>query len=237
MRLDKLLAHSGFGTRKEVKQYIKKGLVSVNGKVVKKDSFHVETDKDKVVVDGIKIEYEEYVYYMLNKPAGYVSATRDNLYPTVVELIDDYYREDLFPVGRLDVDTEGLLLMTNDGQLAHRLLSPKNDCSKIYFAKIEGIVNENDIERFTKGIDLEDFKTKPAKLTILKTKEGITEVLVEIVEGKFHQIKRMFAAVQKEVIYLKRIQMKSLVLDEQLPLGAYRRLTEEEIYDLRGEKE
>lgn len=237
MRLDKLLAHSGFGTRKEVKQYIKKGLVSVNGKVVKKDSFHVETDKDKVVVDGIKIEYEEYVYYMLNKPAGYVSATRDNLYPTVVELIDDYYREDLFPVGRLDVDTEGLLLMTNDGQLAHRLLSPKNDCSKIYFAKIEGIVNENDIERFTKGIDLEDFKTKPAKLTILKTKEGITEVLVEIVEGKFHQIKRMFEAVQKEVIYLKRIQMKSLVLDEQLPLGAYRRLTEEEIYDLRGEKE
>lgn len=135
MRLDKLLAHSGFGTRKEVKELIKQGYVSVNGETIKKDKTQVDPTRDNVQVDGEKIIYEEYVYYMLNKPAGYVSATVDNIYPTVVELIDDYYRDDLFPVGRLDVDTEGLLLMTNDGVLAHQLLSPKKTLPKSLFCK------------------------------------------------------------------------------------------------------
>lgn len=236
MRLDKLLAHSGFGTRKEVKDIIKKGYVKVNGSVIKKDKQHVDPIDDEVIVDGVKIEYEEYVYYMLNKPDGYVSATEDNIYPTVVELIEDYYRNDLFPVGRLDIDTEGLLLLTNDGVLAHQLLSPKSHCSKIYYAKIKGIVDENDIDSFKNGIIIDTgYQCMSANLKILKIDGDYSEVEVEIYEGKFHQIKKMFKAVGKEVVYLKRIQMKNLVLDDTLELGEYRRLTNEELDRLKDE--
>ncbi len=232
MRLDKLLAHCGFGTRKEVKNIIKKGYVSVNGKIEKKDKTHIDPNNDEIFVDGEQVIYEEFVYYMLNKPQGYVSATEDNVYPTVVELIDDYYRDDLFPVGRLDVDTEGLLLMSNDGQLAHRLLSPKNHCPKVYYAKIKGIVNENDVQAFKEGIVIDDYQCMSAKLDILSTDDNFSEIEVEIYEGKFHQVKKMFLAVGKEVVYLKRIRMKNLCLDNSLELGEYRRLTEEELDDL-----
>lgn len=230
MRLDKLLAHSGYGTRKEVKDIIKKGFVVVNGKVQKKDKTHVDPSFDEVFVDGQKLVYEEFVYYMLNKPNGYVSATEDNIHPTVVELIDDYYRDDLFPVGRLDIDTEGLLLMTNDGVLAHQLLSPKSHCSKVYYAKVKGIVDENDVKMFKEGITIDTgYECMSSNLKVLNVDNGYSEIEVEIFEGKFHQVKKMFLAVGKEVVYLKRIRMKDLILDDNLELGEYRRLTKEEL--------
>lgn len=234
MRLDKLLAHSGFGTRKEVKEYIKKGFVTVNGEITKKDKMQVEPETDVICVDGETIIYEEFVYYMLNKPAGYVSATEDNLYPTVVELIDDYYRNDLFPVGRLDVDTEGLLLLTNDGILAHQLLSPKKHCPKVYYAKIKGIVTDKDVQAFLDGITIDDYQCQSAKLKILHIDQTTSEIEVTIYEGKFHQVKKMFIARGKEVTYLKRIRMKELDLDNSLMLGEYRRLTDKELDRLKA---
>lgn len=235
MRLDKLLAHSGFGTRKEVKDLIKKGYVTVNDIVIKKDKTQIDIEKDVVKVDDEVIVYEEFVYYMLNKPSGYVSATEDNIYPTVVELIDDYYRNDLFPVGRLDVDTEGLLLMTNDGVLAHQLMSPKYHCPKVYYAKIKGVVTQEDVDLFNQGVTIDnDYVCKSAQLNILSTDENSSEIEVTIYEGKFHQVKKMFLAVGKEVIYLKRIRMKDLFLDKNLKLGEFRRLTYEELDRLKG---
>lgn len=236
MRLDKLLAHSGFGTRKEVKDLIKKGYVTVNGETIKKDKYHVDPMRDEIRVDDEIIVYEDHVYYMLNKPQGYVSATEDRFYPTVVELIDDYYRDDLFPVGRLDVDTEGLLIMTNDGVLAHQLLSPKKHCPKIYYARIKGIVTNEDIQTFLNGVIIDnDYRCQSAHLKILNHDETTSEIEVEIYEGKYHQVKKMFLAVGKEVTYLKRIQMKDLKLDESLALGEYRRLTDEELDRLKDE--
>lgn len=236
MRLDKFLAHTGFGTRKDVKDIIKKGNVSVNNQLVKIDKTQIDPNKDIVKVNNEIIYYEEYVYYMLNKPSGYVSATEDQLHPTVVDLITDYYREDIFPVGRLDIDTEGLLIITNDGGLAHQLLSPKKHCPKVYYAKINGIVTENDVEAFQKGIVIDgEYQCQSAKLCIKNIDMGISEIEVEIYEGKFHQVKKMFLAVGKEVIYLKRIRMKTLELDNQLNLGEYRRLTDEELYRLKNE--
>lgn len=236
MRLDKILAHSGFGTRKEVKDLIKKGYVSVNGQIIKKDKYHVDPMLDEVRVDDEVVVYEEFVYYMLNKPAGYVSATEDKLYPTVVELIDDYYRDDLFPIGRLDVDTEGLLILSNDGVLAHQLLSPKNHCPKVYYAKINGVVTNDDVQAFLNGIIINgDYQCQSAHLNILKTDETTSEIQVTIYEGKFHQVKKMFLAVGKEVMYLKRIQMKELQLDNSLKLSEYRRLTNEELDRLKEE--
>lgn len=234
MRLDKLLAHCGYGSRKDVKDIIKKGFVSVNGKVEKKDKTQVNPSVDEVMVDGEVLVYEEYVYYMLNKPDGYVSATEDNVHRTVIELIDDYYRDDIFPVGRLDIDTEGLLLVTNDGQLSHQLLSPKKHCPKVYYAKIKGEVNHADVEAFKNGITIDDgYLCQSAILNILSVDNGYSEIEVEIYEGKFHQVKRMFIAVGKEVTYLKRIRMKNLVLDPSLKLGEYRRLTQEELDGLK----
>ncbi len=193
MRLDKLLAHCGFGTRKEVKELIKKGYVSVNEKIVKKDKTQIHPNCDKIKVNDEEVIYEEFVYYMLNKPSGYVSATEDSLYPTVVELIDDYYRTDLFPVGRLDIDTEGLLILTNDGILAHQLLSPKYHCPKKYYVKVKGIVNEKDIESFYNGIVIDNtYQCQSAYLKILSSDKENSEVEVIIYEGKFHQIKKMF---------------------------------------------
>ncbi len=234
MRLDKLLAHSGFGTRKEVKDILKKGRVSINGNTIKKDSHQIDIENDIIIVDDEVIKYEEFVYYMLNKPQGYVSATVDNVNPVVVDLIDDYFRHDLFPVGRLDVDTEGLLLLTNDGKLAHSLLSPKNHVSKIYYAKIDGIVTNEDIKVFKEGVVIDDYQCLSAHLSILSIDKQTTEIEVEIYEGKFHQVKKMFIAVGKEVTFLKRIRMKDLTLDESLELGEYRRLSEEELDRLKA---
>ena len=234
MRLDKFLSHNGFGTRKEVKSLIKKGLVSVNGEVIKVDKYQLNELEDQVLCDGIKIEYSKYVYYLLNKPENYVSATTDNKYPTVIELIDDYYGNDLFPVGRLDIDTTGLLILTNDGVFAHNLLSPKKHVDKEYIALIDDIVDQDDIDAFKNGIILDDFTTHSSSLKILETYDDTTLVSVTIDEGKYHQVKRMFESRHKHVLKLKRIRMKNLLLDDTLDEGKYRKLTEEEINDLKG---
>ena len=235
LRLDKYLADLSVGTRTEVKQYIKRGRVTVNGQVVTSPEFKIQTGSDKVEFDQMPLSYEHFEYYMLNKPAGVVSATRDKFGKTVVDLIEDANRKDLFPVGRLDKDTEGLLLITNDGDLAHQLLSPKKHVDKVYFAKINGRVTEEDKKVFAEGLVVdEELTAMPAKLEILKSDEE-SEILLTIKEGKFHQVKRMFEAVGKEVTYLKRMSMGSLKLDEGLALGEYRKLTEEELAALRGE--
>lgn len=233
LRLDKYLTELNIGTRSEVKDYIKKGKVLVNGHVSKKPEVKINTDSDVVIYGNKELNFVEFEYYMLNKPKDVVSATEDKLHTTVLDLIKDKSRKDLFPVGRLDIDTEGLLLITNDGALAHKLLSPKKHVDKKYFAHIQGRVNESDIEVFRSGIDIgEDKLTLPAELKIIKA-EDISHVEITIHEGKFHQIKRMFEAVQKEVIYLKRLSMGSLILDDSLGLGEYRRLTDNEISDLK----
>lgn len=231
MRLDKYLADMSVGTRTEVKQMIKKGLVVVNEQVEKKPERKVD-QHDKIVVSGTEVSYIQYEYLMLNKPAGVVSATEDNVHKTVLDCIESK-RNDLFPVGRLDIDTEGLLLLTNDGELAHKLLSPKKHVPKTYYAKIQGIVTEDEVEQFKQGLDLGDFIAKPAKLIIKKA--GImeadtcySEIEVTICEGKFHQVKRMFEAVGMKVVFLKRISMGNLLLDSRLNVGEFRPLTEEE---------
>ena len=233
LRLDKYLADMGIGTRTEVKKAITKGRVRVNEETVKRPEIKIDTEKDHVFYQGQMVAYAEYEYYMLNKPAGVVSATEDKNDSTVLDLIDEKQRKDLFPVGRLDKDTEGLLLITNDGELAHQLLSPKKHVDKVYFARIDGKVTEEDVRRFAEGIEIgEEKPTLPAHLAILKSDE-ISEIRLTIRAGKFHQVKRMFHAVGKEVIYLKRLQMGSLVLDSRLALGEYRKLTGQELEALR----
>ncbi|MDF2541140.1 MAG: ytzG [Herbinix sp.] len=234
IRLDKYLADMGVGTRSELKNYIRKGRVKLNGIVCNQPETKLNKSVDRVTFDDNPIEYEEYIYYMLHKPAGVVSATMDNVSKTVIDIIEDKKGKELFPVGRLDKDTEGLLIITNDGALAHQLLSPKKHVDKMYYAKVNGIVTEDDKEAFLKGVNIgEDDITLPARLTILLSDE-ISEIELTIQEGKFHQVKRMFEAVGKEVIYLKRLSMGGLTLDPNLKLGEYRRLTEEEVLYLKG---
>ena len=250
MRLDRYLSEIGIGTRKNIKQYIKAGRISVNGTIAKASDMKIDETTDSVTFDGRKLEYREYEYYMLNKPAGYVSATEDRIHKTVLELITETKRKDLFPVGRLDIDTEGLLIITNDGDMAHRLLAPGKHVDKIYTAVVTGHVTEEDIAAFENGIDIgedgESLITEPAKLTVIGYAETLngfgldkdvseqnvnneyTKVEVTIHEGKYHQIKRMFAALGKEVVYLKRLSMGKIKLDENLAIGEYRRLNEEE---------
>ncbi len=232
IRLDKYLADMGCGTRQEVKKFIRSGQVSVDGIVVKKPETKVEQTVQEVFLNGEKVGYESFEYYMLNKPAGVISATEDQSCQTVVDLIKDKKRKDLFPVGRLDKDTEGLLLITNDGALAHRLLSPKKHVDKCYFARICGKVTEEDVRSFEKGVNIGSQEqpeiTMPGKLEII-TSDDISKIRLTIQEGKFHQVKRMFQAVGKEVIYLKRLRMGTLILDENLGIGEYRPLTKEEL--------
>lgn len=232
IRLDKYLADMQVGSRSECKAYIRKGRVKVNNIVVTDPNTKVNKE-ELVSFDDNLILYEKYSYYMLNKPAGVISATRDNHSDTVLDLIEDKKHKDLFPVGRLDKDTEGLLLISNDGELAHRLLSPKRHVDKVYYAKIKGAVNEEDKEAFVKGVIIADnYTTLPASLHIISSAE-VSEIELTIREGKFHQVKQMFEAVGKEVIYLKRLSMGSLVLDSGLRSGEYRFLTEEEIAKLK----
>lgn len=236
LRLDKLLANAGCGTRSQVKDLLKKGRVTVNGGVCKAGDIKIDTQRDEVALDGRPVSHTVFEYYMLHKAAGYVSATQDNVHPTVLDEIDSVKKKELFPVGRLDIDTEGLLLITNDGALAHRLLSPAKHVEKTYFARIRGNVTQEDAAAFASGLEIgEDKPTLPARLEILSAAEE-SEILVTICEGKFHQVKRMFAAVGKEVLYLKRISMGSLSLDAHLPKGAYRPLTEQELTLLKGER-
>lgn len=229
LRLDKFLADVGIGTRTQVKQMIRKGQIQVNGTVIKKPEYKIDTQKDQVTASGEELSYQKYRYLMLHKPAGCVCATEDRKEKTVLSLVPEEYRKDLFPVGRLDKDTEGLLLLTNDGDLAHRLLAPKKHVDKTYYAKIEGQVTEQDVEAFREGIDIGDDKlTMPAVLEILHSSD-ISEIQVTIQEGRFHQIKRMFEAVGKKVLYLKRLTMGPLHLDPLLGPGEIRPLTEEEV--------
>ncbi|AEO04438.1 rRNA pseudouridine synthase [Listeria monocytogenes] len=232
MRLDKLLSHTGFGSRKEVKPLLKSGAVVVNGTIQKDSKTQVNPDKDQITVHGTPVVYQEFVYFMLHKPQNVVSATEDNVSETVIDLLaQEDTLTDPFPVGRLDKDTEGLLIITNDGTLAHNLLSPKKHIDKTYYAKIDGDVTAADVEAFAAGIELDDgYTCKPARLEIITP----NEIKVTIQEGKFHQVKRMFAARGKSVSYLKRISMGNLQLDESLALGEYRPLTEAELAILQN---
>lgn len=232
MRLDKLLSHAGYGSRKDVKKIIVSGSITVNDKVIKKVGHNVDPETDTIQYMNEPVLYQEYYYVMLNKPDGIISATEVREYETVIDWVElDFGHAQLFPVGRLDIDTTGLLLLTNNGQLAHQLLSPKKKVKKRYEALIEGVVTEEDIQKFEKGLDLGDFITQSANLEILEVHAEISQTLihVEITEGKFHQVKRMFEAVGKEVIQLHRISMGPLKLDPELALGDYRELTEAEM--------
>lgn len=229
IRLDKFLTETGSLTRSQAKEAAKKGRILVNGEAEKKTDRKIDPEKDEIVLDGKRISYAAYEYYMLNKPKGVVSATEDKKYPTVVQLIQDRKRTDLFPAGRLDIDTEGLLLITNDGELTHNLLSPKKHVDKVYLAEFEGVFPEDGKEQFQAGLILEDgVKTMPSHIIVNGNQARLT-----IREGKFHQVKRMFQAVGCQVTYLKRLSMGSLTLDENLKPGEYRPLTNEEIESLK----
>jgi len=234
-RLDKVLSNLGFGSRKEIKGIVKKKLVQVDGVVALDSAMQVDPEKSEIKVNGEVVKYRKYIYLMMNKPDGVVSATFDNYDETVVDLLDvDYQVFEPFPVGRLDKDTVGLLLLTNDGELNHRLISPKYHVDKVYYAEINKAVDEEDIKAFENGIVLDDgYECMPGKLKILKSDEDGAQVLVTIQEGKFHQVKRMFQSREKTVVYLRRISFGSLKLDENLEEGQYRELTEEELSCLK----
>lgn len=274
MRLDKYLADAGIGSRSQIKAFIKKGLVEINGITASKPECKITPSQDTILFQGRHIQLNEYEYFILNKPAGYVSATKDNVHPTVLSLIDSP-RKDLSPVGRLDKDTEGLLLITNDGALSHMLLSPKRHVDKTYYAVIDSAITDADIDAFKQGVQIGDadlMTALPAKLMRLPASpeqtsgsfhyynvytndallnqsttyrrtiesqysnqpaESISHVLVTICEGKFHQVKRMFQAIGKNVLYLQRISFGNLTLPKELPIGCSRKLTEEELYTLK----
>ena len=263
MRLDRLLAECGEGTRSEVKTYIKKGRVSVNGAVVKDNGLKVDLAEDEVIFGGHRVVYEKFRYFMLNKPQGCVSATRDGLSATVLDLLNGEITRDLFPVGRLDKDTEGFLLITNDGQLGHELLSPRKHVDKCYIACVTKALEPAQIEKFRQGVDVGDDKlTMPAGIELVtgaaatpyevaaaaagiircsgatekygESMAGFQETYkVTLQEGRYHQVKRMFEAFGSKVVYLKRISMGDVCLDESLAPGEYRRLTEDEVEALR----
>lgn len=220
-RLDKILANSGFGTRKEVKKLIRYGVVKVDGKVVNSSDIKIDPESCEIIVNDEIVTYREFVYLMLNKPDGYVSATEDNIYPTVTELVpDEYIHFNVFPVGRLDVDTEGLLILTNDGKFAHNVTSPKKHIAKKYFVIPEKPITEHNKKTFQSGMDLGDFTAMPATL---EDCEG--GCYVTIFEGKFHQVKRMFEKIDNSVVYLKRVQIGGLMLDDTLDIGETKELS------------
>ncbi len=236
IRLDKMICNLGYSTRSQLKKEMKTGCVTVNGQIVKDSSLIVDSDIDVVTYYNETINYIKYIYLMMNKPQGVISATEDyHCAKTVIDLLDDFSKNfQPFPVGRLDKDTEGLLLLTNDGKLAHNMLSPRKHVDKTYFAYIEGRLTDNDIKAFNEGVTFLDdgYKTMPAKLEIIKSND-ISECKVTIKEGKFHQVKRMFEAVDKRVIYLKRLSMGAINLDDELNLGEYRELNDDEMLLLK----
>ena len=232
MRLDKYLTNQGIGSRSQVKELIKSKKVFVNNVLENKPERHIDENNDIVSLDGVNLEYNKFYYYMLNKPPGVLTAVKDNNYKTVMDIMDVTPKEGLFPVGRLDKDTEGLLLITNDGELSHNLLSPKKHVNKTYYVELNGKLIDSDIDLFAKGLDIgEKNITKPAKLEILS---GRNRAYITITEGKYHQVKRMFQAIGLTVTFLKRISMGSLILDKNLKSGGYRKLTEEEISNLKS---
>ncbi|GGG83103.1 rRNA pseudouridine synthase [Staphylococcus pragensis] len=225
MRLDKFLANMGVGTRTEVKQLLKKGNIEVNQKVEKSPKIQINPNQDEISVNGEKIDYIDNIYIMLNKPKGYISATHDDSAQTVIDLVPEYQHLSIFPVGRLDKDTEGLLLITNDGQFNHNLMSPAKHVSKTYEVVSKFPIKESDILAFEKGIELSDGPVKPAQLI----KVSDTTSHVTIYEGKYHQVKRMFHAIENEVLELKRLKIANLAIDGNLQSGEYRLLTDEEL--------
>lgn len=241
IRLDKYLTEMKRGSRSQVKELIRKGKASVDGQICREADRKVDPELVEVEVDGVSVPYAAVEYYMLNKPQGVISATEDRIHRTVLDLIGVARRKDLFPVGRLDIDTEGLLLITNDGNLAHELLSPKKHVDKVYFARVRGMLSEDMVKQFAEGMNLSDgTAVLPALLLVessYKTggdgKDTVSEVRLTIREGKFHQVKRMFEAVGAEVIYLKRLSMGPLCLDEALEPGQFRPLREEEVEMLK----
>ena len=235
MRLDKFLVACAVGSRTEVKNLLKAGRVTVNGKKEKSAKLQIDEERDQICFDGQVLEYEEFVYYIMNKPQGVISATEDPKHRTVLDLLDEYARaKEVFPVGRLDIDTHGLLLLTNDGKLAHALLSPKRHVDKTYLAQINGVMTDADVETFAQGVPLKDFTCQPAKLELVSvdTEKDQSLVRVTIAEGKFHQVKRMVAYCGKEVVDLQRLTMGTLTLDEDLQRGEWRRLSKEELEGL-----
>ena len=234
-RLDKVLGNMGYGSRKELAKYIKSGMAKVNGDIILKNDFKVNPYEDEILFNGEQVLYRENIYLMMNKPQGLVSSTKDPLTRTVIDILDDEYLiYDPFPVGRLDKDTEGLLMISNDGKLAHELLSPKKGVNKKYYAEIDGYVEDKHILEFEDGILLEDgYQTLPSKLEIIDG-DVISKVFVSIQEGKYHQVKRMFGSLGMNVIFLKRVSMGPLVLDESLEPGEYRELNENEIKSLKN---
>ena len=231
VRIDKILSELGFGSRQEIKKYVKAGKVRINDNIVKKPEEKLNSEKDKLYFEGIEVEVEEFETFILYKPAGYVCATKDNIHKTVMELIDSK-RKNIVPVGRLDLDTEGILILTNDGALNHRLVSPASHVDKVYYVKFDGALDGDAIERTAKGLDIGDGEvSKPAKLEILSD----DEVLLTIHEGKFHQVKRMVKALGGEVTYLKRVAFGGLILDDlKLNKGESRKITEVEMEMLKG---
>lgn len=236
MRIDKFLANQDIGSRSQVKQYIKKGMISVNGTVCKSPEQKIDENTDQISYNGTVIGYQKHHYYMLNKPAGCVSATNDNLHTTILDLLKGSVSvKNLFPVGRLDIDTEGLLLITDDGELSHNLLSPSKHVAKTYFARIDGLVTEEHIKAFKAGLDIGDDKpTKPGTLFIKSANPdtSTSEILLTITEGRYHQVKRSFEVLGMKVTYLKRLSMGSLALDEALAPGEFRELTDSELQAL-----
>lgn len=233
MRLDKFLCDTAGLTRTEAKNAVKKGQIAVNGQVQKAADFKVKETTDTVTFQGKPLSYAAFHYYMLHKPAGVITATEDKKESTVMDILREEKVKNLFPVGRLDKDTEGLLLITDDGELAHNLLSPKKHVDKEYLVKVRDSISEEDCRKLSEGVDIGDEKpTAPAKVERVAEKE----ILLTIREGRFHQVKRMLQAVGNEVLYLKRLSMGSLRLPKDLEKGAYRPLSEEEIYKIKGDK-
>ena len=230
IRLDKLLSHKGYGSRKEVKQLIRKGFVFVNEEVVLDDDYKVNEDNDSITIMDEEVTYSKYVFYMMHKPKNVVSATFDFHKETVIDLMGFLAKQKIFPVGRLDIDTEGLLLITNDGQMAHNLLSPKKHVDKVYYVEFSGEYKDEYTKEFEKGVVIDDgYVCKPASFELKSSNSGY----ITIHEGKFHQVKRMFISLNMEVTYLKRVKFGSLVLDEQLPKGEFRELSDEELNSLK----
>ncbi len=242
MRLDKFLGDHNIGTRKQIKEYVKNGRCSINGEVAKKSDVHIDPDVDVISFDGIEIEYSRNHYYMLNKPDGVVSSTRDGHNTTVLDLLSEENVKGLSPCGRLDIDTEGLLIITDDGELIHRLLSPKKHVDKTYEVHIREALSLQDIEALERGVDIGDKRddgskdlTLPAKVEVGEADaQGNPVIYLSIHEGRFHQVKRMLEAVGNEVLFLKRLSMGALKLDESLAPGEYRPLTPEELKQLKG---
>ncbi|WP_238919060.1 pseudouridine synthase [Clostridium sp. YIM B02555] len=235
-RLDKIISNLGYGSRKDVKSFAKKGIIEVDGVIVKDNGMLVDPEKSIIKINGEQILYRKYIYLMMNKPDGVISATHDNKDETVIDLLELGHQVfEPFPVGRLDKDTVGLLLLTNDGELNHRLIAPKWHVDKVYYAKIDKKVDEKDVAAFKNGITLDDgYKCMEAKLEILSNDDNGSDIRVTIQEGKYHQVKRMFEAVDKKVVYLKREEFGGLLLDPTLEEGEYRELTDDELSLLRS---